>query len=170
MLVAGLDVSTKKTGISIMQDGELKFYTLIDLHKETDAMKRIREMMLKICNVLDRYDIDIVYMEKAIMKGGNADTIQKLSNLAGGMMLYCAQNHIEFVHPLPSEWRKRVGITQSSKIKRDVLKAEAISAVKYEYGIDVGDDIAESILLARSAFDLPKVKIENDVTEFSDLI
>lgn len=162
MLVAGLDVSTKKTGVAIMQDGELIFYTLIDLHKETDAMKRIQNMMVKICEVLEQYKLDAIYMEKSILKGGNADTMQKLSNLAGGIMLYCAHNGIDFVHPNPPEWRKKVGIQQSPKIKREILKAEAILAVKNEYGLDVGDDVAEATLIARSAFDLPKVNVSED--------
>lgn len=146
-----------------MSNGELIYHTLIDLHKETgDPMKRIVKMMLKICAVLSEYDIDEVYMEKSIMKGGNADTMQKLSNLAGGIMLYCAKNKIRFNHPLPTEWRARIGISQSKKIKREMLKAEAILAVKREYGIEAGDDECEAILLARSAFDLPKLNITED--------
>jgi Holliday junction resolvasome RuvABC endonuclease subunit len=161
MVVAGLDCSTKKSGVSIMEDGELQFYTLVDLHKEKDVIKRIQNMLLKICKILDEYSIDVIYMEKAFSKQ-NVDTTMKLANLAGGMLLYCAKNEIKFVHPMPSEWRARIGIEQNKKIKRDVLKAEAIKAVKNEYGIDVGDDLAESILLARSAFDLPKINITED--------
>ena len=161
MLVAGLDCSTNKSGISIMKDGELVFYTLIDLHKEKDVMKRIQKMLLQICEVLDNYNIDAIHVEKAFSKQ-NVDTTMKLANLSGGIMLYCAQNGIEFNNPLPTEWRSRIGIDQSNKIKRDVLKAEAIRAVKQEYGIDVGDDVAESCLLARSAFDLPKINITED--------
>jgi len=161
MLIAGIDGSTNSTGVSIMRDGKLEFYDLIDLHKEKDAMKRIQKMLLKICEILDRYKLDAVYMEKSILKS-NVDTVQKLANLAGGMMLYCAQNGIEFKHPLPPEWRAKIGIKQSSKIKREVLKEQAILAVKNEYWIDVNDDIAESILIARSAFDLPKLEISED--------
>ena len=161
MVVGGVDASTKATGISIMKDGKLEFYALIDLHKEKDAMKRIGMMLLSICEVLDKYDVNAIYMEKSMLKN-NIDTVQKLSNLAGGIMLYCAQNNIEFVHPLPSQWRAKIGIEQSNKIKRDVLKAQAIQAVKKEYGIDVNDDIAESCLIARSAFDLPKIDISED--------
>lgn len=161
MVVAGIDGSTNSTGLCIMKDGELKFYALIDLHKEKDAMKRIQKMLLKICEILDQYDIDAVYMEKSVLRS-NVDTVQKLANLAGGIMLYCAKNNIEFNHPLPSEWRARIGIKQSNKIKREVLKEEAVLAVKNEYGIDVNDDISESILIARSAFDLPKISISED--------
>ena len=118
-------------------------------------------MLLKICEVLDKHSIDIVCMEKAFNKS-NTDTTMKLANVAGGVMLYCAQNGIEFIHPVPSQWRAKIGIAQNQKIKRDVLKAEAIKAVKDEYGIDVNDDVAESILLARSAFDLPKLNVTED--------
>ena len=158
MRVAGIDASTKCTGIAIMNDGEIEYYTLVDLHKETDTMKRIQNMLLKICEILDEYKIDAVYIEKSILKN-NVDTVQKLANLAGGIMFYCAKNNIEFSHPVPPAWRAKIGIKQSSKIKRDVLKEEAILAVKKEYGIDVGDDIAEAILIARSAFDLPKIEV-----------
>lgn len=161
MLVCGIDGSTTSTGVSIMRDGKLEFYKLIDLHKEKDAMKRIQKMLLQICEILGRYELDAVYMEKSILKS-NVDTVQKLANLAGGIMLYCAQNGIEFNHPLPPEWRKKIGIKQSSKIKREVLKEQAILAVKNEYGINVNDDIAESVLIARSAFDLPRIEVSED--------
>ena len=125
MLIVGIDGSTNSTGLSVMEDDELKFCTLIDLHKEKNAMRRIQNMLLKICEILDQYDIDAVYMEKSVLKT-NVDTVQKLANLAGGIMLYCAKNNIEFNHPLPSEWRAKIGIKQSNKIKREILKGEAI--------------------------------------------
>lgn len=162
MRIAGVDASTKMSGVAIMSDGVLERYLLIDLHKEKDAMKRIKTMMVKIAEMLDKYQLDAVYMEKSICKGGNVDTTQKLSYLAGGIIFYCAQNDIEFVNPLPSEWRKKIGLRQSSKVKRDELKAEAIYAVKKEYGLDVNDDIAEAVLIARSAFDLPKIEVSED--------
>lgn len=162
MVVAGLDCSTTKSGVTILLDGELQFYTLVDLHKEKDVIKRMNTMMLELCEILDQYELDEIHIEKAIMKGGNVDTTQKLSYISGAIMLYCAQRNIKFVNPLPSQWRSKIGIQQSSKIKREVLKAEAIKAVKDLYGIDVNDDVAESCLLARSAFDLPKLNITED--------
>lgn len=162
MRVAGIDASTNKSGISIMCEGVLEYYALIDLHKEKDVMKRISMMMVQICDLLSKYNIDQIYMEKSICKGGNVDTTQKLSYLAGGIMLYCAQNYIEFVNPVPSAWRSRIGLRQGAKVKREVLKTEAICAVKKEYNIDVGDDIAEAILISRSAFDLPRIEISEE--------
>ena len=168
MVVAGIDASTTATGVSVMTDGKLIYHTLIAINsrKEKDAEKRIKTMLVKICEILDNYNIDAVYMEKAICKGGNVDVTIKLAYLSGGMSLYCIQNNIEFINPLPSSWRKAVGIAQGRGVKREVQKAEAIKAVKDEYGLNVGDDEAEAILLARSAFDLPKLNIpEEDLWE-----
>ena len=158
MLVAGIDASTTATGVAIMRDGELIFYKLIaiDSKKEKDAYKRIKEMLIQICEILDQYDVEKVYMEKAICKGGNVDITIKLAYLSGGMSLYCIQNDIEFNNPTPSVWRAKVGIPGGRGVLRDTQKACAIKAVKDAYGIDVGDDIAEATLIARSAFKLPK--------------
>lgn len=167
MLIAGIDGSTKNTGVAIMNDGILEFYTLIDFHTEKDAMKRIQNMWIEICKILDRYDLDAIYMEKSIDKK-NIDTLQKLSYLAGGIMFYCTKHKIKFVNPFPSEWRAKIGIKQSNKIKREMLKAEAIIAVKKEYCLDVNDDVAEAILISRSAFDMPELELtEDDLAEAS---
>lgn len=166
MKIAGIDASSNKTGIGIFQDQQYIEHILIDCHKERDTMKRIPMMANKICEYLNSIgDIDVIIMEKSILKS-NIDTVQKLSNLAGAIMLYAYQNGITFKHPTPPEWRKKIGLQQSSKVKREILKLEAIEAVKKEYGMEVSDDEAESILLARSGFDLPKINITvEDVEE-----
>lgn len=163
MVVAGIDASTTATGVAIMRDGELLYYELIaiDSKKEKDAYKRIREMLIRICAILDRYEIEKVYMEKAICKGGNVDITIKLAYLSGGMSLYCVQNDIAFYNPLPSEWRKSIGIPNGRGVLRETQKTIAINAVKDWYHIDVGDDVAEGVCLARSAFKLPKLQIED---------
>ena len=163
--VAGIDASTLSTGVSIMTDGRLIDYILLKLPKSMDIMQRIPSMLAKIGDYLNQYNIDEVYMEKAF-KSQNIKTTMQLANLAGGMMYYCAEHGIEFIHPEPSVWRKAIGLSQGRGIKRETLKAEAVLAVNREYGIDVNDDVAESILLARSAFELPKLSItEDDVWE-----
>lgn len=168
MVVAGIDASTTATGVTLMRDGEIIYHTLIKIsaYKEKDAEKRIKMMLKSICEILDQYELDAVYMEKAICKGGNVDVTIKLAYLSGGMDLYCIQRDIEFHNPLPSAWRKVVGISQGRGVKRETQKAEAIKAVKDIYGIDEGDDVAESVLICRSAFDLPKLNItEEDLWE-----
>lgn len=165
MLVAGIDASTKATGVSIMCDGELVDYTLIEINSKEfpDAYERIKKMFVKICEVLDKYNIDDMYMEKAICKGGNVDVTIKLAYLSGGMSLYCIQNDIEFHNPTPTMWRAKVGIPNGRGVLRATQKATAIKAVKDWYGIDVGDDVAEAVLISRSAFKLPKLQIEDEI-------
>ena len=159
MVVAGIDASTNKTGICIFKDGEYVTHTLIDCHKEKDAMKRIPMMANQICEYLNGFDdVDLIIMERSVLRS-NIDTVQKLSNLAGAVMLYAYQNDIKFENPVPSSWRKKIGLEQSKNVKREVLKLEAIKAVRQEYGMDLSDDEAESLLLARSGFDLPKIEI-----------
>lgn len=165
MKIIGIDASTNKTGICLFDDGEYVTHTIIDCHKEKDAMKRIPMMANKICKYLDGInDIDVIIMEKSILKS-NIDTVQKLSNLSGAIMLYAYQHGIKFENPVPSEWRCKIGLEQSKNIKREILKLEAIKAVKQEYGLDVSDDEAESCLLARSGFDLPKINIKAEDVE-----
>lgn len=166
MKVVGIDGSTNRTGIAVFKDGKYITHTIIDLHKITDAYKRIPQMASEIYKYLDDIGkIDVIIMEKSVLKT-NVDAVQKLSNLAGAIMIYAFQKGIKFEHPIPTAWRKKVGLQQSSKIKRDILKAEAILAVKKEYELNVSDDGAESILLARSGFDLPKIVItEEDIFE-----
>ena len=162
MLICGIDASSNKTGIAIFENGQYIEHTLIDLHKIKDPDQRIPKMMVEICKYIKRHMPDKIIMEKSMMKN-NIDTVQKLSNIAGAVMLYAATKNIEFQHVYPSEWRKKIGLQQSTQIKRELLKEEAVQAVKQEYGIDVTDDEAEALLIARSGFDLPKITVEVDM-------
>lgn len=165
MTIAGIDASTNKTGIAVFTDGKYFEHTLIDLHKIKDSAERVPKMMMAICEYLDEFIIDKIIIEESMLTS-NAATMKMLSNIAGAVMYYAASHGIEFEFSLPSHWRKKIGLSQSSKIKRDVLKAEAILAVKQEYGMSLTDDEAESCLIARSGFDLPKIVItEDDIWE-----
>ena len=161
MVVAGIDASTNKTGIAIFRDGKYIEHTLIDLHKIKDAGERIPKMMVAICDYLDQHKIDKIIIEESMMTN-NISTVKMLSNIAGAVMYYATRQNIEFQFDLPSAWRRRIGLTQGRSVKRDTLKAEAIGAVKQEYGMDLTDDECESILIARSGFDLPKIVLAYD--------
>lgn len=161
MLICGIDASTNKTGIAVFQDSKYIEHTLIDLHKIKDASERIPKMMLAICDYLDSHKVDKIIMEESVMTT-NISTVKMLSSIAGAVMYYAASRGIEFKLTLPTHWRKKIGLSQSNKIKREVLKAEAIAAVQQEYGMDLTDDECESILIARSEFDLPKIILVDD--------
>ena len=164
MIMCGIDASTNKTGIAIFQDSKYVEHTLIDLHKIKDTGERIPKMMLAICDYLDKHKVDKIIMEESMMTN-NISTVKMLSSIAGAIMYYAASRGIEFELTLPTHWRKKIGLSQSSKIKREVLKAEAIAAVKQEYGMDLTDDECESILICRSGFDLSKIVLVDDDDE-----
>lgn len=164
MLIAGIDGSSNLTGISIFRDGQYIEHTLVDCHKIKDAEERLKKMACSICEYLDKFAVDKIIMEKSVLKT-NIAVVQLLSMLSGAVMLYAAQHNIEFENPVPTEWRKRIGLEQSKNVKREVLKQEAIFAVKREYGLSVTDDIAEAILIGRSGFDLPKLETCADDVE-----
>lgn len=162
MRVIGIDASTNKTGIAVFKDGKYVTHALIDLHKIKDSQERIPKMMLSICDYLNKHKTDKIIMEESMMTN-NISTVKMLSSIAGAVMYYATSHNIEFQLDLPSSWRKRIGLTQGRSVKRDVLKAEAIAAVKQEYKMDLTDDECESILIARSGFDLPKIiLVDND--------
>lgn len=161
MIIAGIDASTNITGVAIFQDGKYVTHTLIDLHKIKDSSERIPKMMVAICEYLDEYKIDKIIMEESMFTS-NISTVKMLSNIAGAVIHYAAKNEIKFEFALPTHWRKTIGLSQSNKIKREVLKEEAIAAVKQEYKMDLTDDEAESLLIARSGFDLPRIVITKD--------
>jgi Holliday junction resolvasome RuvABC endonuclease subunit len=164
MIICGIDASTNKTGIAVFQNGNYVEHTLIDLHKIKDSSERIPKMMMAICNYLDTHKADKIIMEESLMTN-NILTVKMLSNIAGAVMYYAYSHDIEFQFDLPSAWRKRIGLTQGRSVKREVLKSEAIAAVKQEYGKDLTDDECESILIARSGFDLPKIVLVDDEDE-----
>lgn len=161
MVIAGIDASSNKTGVAIFRDGQYVEHTLIDLHKIRESSERIPKMMAAICDYLETHKVDKIIMEESLMTN-NILTVKMLSNIAGAVMYYAASHKIEFQFDLPSAWRKRIGLTQGRSVKRDVLKAEAIQAVAQEYGMDLTDDECESILIARSGFDLPKIILADD--------
>ena len=159
MRIIGIDGATVKSGIAVFDDGKYVTHKLLSF--SGDAETRIPKMMMAICNFIKEYEPDKIIMEKSMLTN-NIDTVQKLSNLAGAVMFYCYNKGIPFEHQYPSQWRKKIGLTQGSKVKKDVLKAEAIAAVKQEYGLDLTDDEAEAVLITRSGFDLPKIVLVED--------
>ena len=161
MIICGIDGSTNRTGIAVFCDGRYVNHTLVDLHKVKDINERIPKMISEICKYIDDVKPDKILMEETILSS-NTDTLKKLAYLAGGMMFYAHERGIEFDLVLPSKKKKKIGLQQSNKIKREVLKQESIQAVKQEYGLDVTDDEADAILVCRSGFDLPQIVITED--------
>lgn len=166
MKIVGVDASSNKSGVAVFDDGKYIEHTLIDLHTIKDINKRIPMMIDGICKYIHKFKPDKIIMEETVMTS-NASTLKKLSYLAGGVMFYAYRHGIEFELTIPSAWRKKCGLEQSSKVQREVLKLESMQAVKIAYGLDVTDDESDAILICRSGFDLPKIDIKADDVDMS---
>jgi Holliday junction resolvasome RuvABC endonuclease subunit len=99
MVVCGIDASSNYTGIAIFEDGKYIEHTLIDLHKNKNSMERIPQMMVGICEYLDKHKIDKIIMEESLMTS-NVAAVKMLSNIAGAVMYYAVMHNIEFQFPL----------------------------------------------------------------------
>lgn len=151
MRIVGIDASTNKTGISLFVNEEYKEHVLIDLHHIKNSKERLPKMMHEIKQTLAKYKPDLIVMEECLMKT-NIAAVKLLSYLAGAIISWAADNKVEFMFQLPTEWRKRIGFAQGPKVTRAELKKEAIDMVKKKFGLDVTDDEAESLLVAYSVF------------------
>lgn len=150
MVFVGIDASTKKTGMCCIIDGQLSKYELIDCEKYTDKELRMREMSLKILELLNKWKPKMVCIEDS-WNSFNVETTKMLTRIMGVTYGWAIQNDAHWEQILPSKWRKLCGIEQSKK-KRQELKQASIDYVKAKYGIDVNDDVADSIALSDGVF------------------
>lgn len=155
MKIMGLDMSTKSTGIAILEDKELYYYDCITA-SSADLMKRIEKIVNGIEEVLNKYsDIDKIIMEEVIpTTGKNVKTWKALIYLQAivMMMLYKKFPKIKIELIYPNSWRSRIGIHTGKGETREKLKIHDIRYVETHYGIKVNDDIADAICIAYSSF------------------
>ena len=143
--MVGIDSSTKKTGLSLFVDGELKDYCLVDYSKVKDINDRINQMGLGVLSVLGDWLPDMIYIEEPKGEGRNVELVHKLSEILGIVRCWAITHGCYYEEVKPSVWRHDLGIEQGKK-KREELKAASISYVKDKYGIiPETDDVADSI-------------------------
>ena len=144
--LVGIDGATKKTGVCLLVNGELEKYTLVDTSKITDKRERFVQMSSSIKALLNEWKPDIVIMEDS-WNAANVEVTKLLSKLMGTVDGWCIDNNVEYHEVLPTVWRKYAHIDQSKK-KREELKQASVQYVYDKYGVEVIDDIADSIAMA----------------------
>lgn len=150
MKICGIDASTKKTGISLLEDGKLIEYRLLDYSREKDLEKRMKEMCLSISTLLEYFNPNLILCED-VWLSANPNTAKTLARLGGAIYMWAILNNKDFNFLIPSNWRAIVGL-KIGKVKREDLKKMAVQKVKADYGLDVTDDVAEAILIGASGF------------------
>lgn len=161
MILCGIDSSTNYTALSYFQDGEFKKYELIDLHKERDAQARLKQMILKIYDVLNEWNPDVIYQE-CTWVSRNPKTVLTLTSLIGAVQGWAFSHDCEWNKIFPSEWRASLGLNEHGKDRFD-LKMFAKEYIKTEYGIEVPtDDVSDAICIGLAGVKIINTKGEKD--------
>lgn len=160
MIVCGLDCSTTATGWAIFDDAKLITYGVIK-PKSKDWRERIKQEWPELCEIMDKYKPEKLYIEDVPLKPG-AKTLMKLGTVQGLILSLSAFKSISVEFLLPSEWRSDIGIYDGTRegTHRDVLKEKAVKTANKKFNIELEwhgatskkseDDIAEAILIAYS--------------------
>lgn len=158
-----LDTSSTKTGWAIFKNGIYKESGVLNWSHVKETEDRLLLMYIDIIQHIDKYEPDILVIEKDIVGSGkrqNMSTINTLVKLIGGVWAYCIQLNMDtpmnfqtgefnifYIEYTPSEWRKLVGIIAH---KRDECKAASIKIIKDTYNIDVDDNEADAINIGQA--------------------
>lgn len=159
-----LDTSSTKTGWAVFKNGIYKESGVLDWsHIKDNTEDRLQIMYIDIIQHIQKYEPDILVIEKDIVGSGkrqNMSTINTLVKLIGGIWAYCVQLNMStpmnlptgefiifYVEYTPSEWRNLVGINAR---KRDDCKTASIKLIKGMYGKDVDDNEADAINIGQA--------------------
>ena len=146
-----LDTSTSSTGYAVYISGKLHRYDLIDFKRIKNTDERIKEMILKIYEIIETEKPQIIVAEMTVVTR-NAQTQRNLTMILGAIQGKCLENNIFFSLVRPTEWRKLVN-NEKEKLprKREELKQWSKQKVSDILGInDINDDISDAILIGQA--------------------
>lgn len=150
MRVLGLDTSTTSTGYAVLDNDKLISYGTIKTPKKVDLIDKIIYIEEHIKQIIKAKKVEFIVIEDLAMTR-SAATTKALSGLLYDLLVEFRKREILVVTARPSEWRKVCGIKGK---KRDELKQSAIKFVKQRYKIDVNDDEADAIGIAKFGSEL----------------
>ena len=145
------DTSTSSTGYAIYISGKLHRYDLIDFKRIKNTDERIKEMILKIYEIIETEKPQIIVVEMTVVTR-NAQAQRNLTMILGAIQGKCLENNIFFSLLRPTEWRKLVN-NEKEKLprKREELKQWSKQKVSDILGInDINDDISDAILIGQA--------------------
>ena len=149
-----LDTSSSKTGWAVFEDGKYKESGVYDWSHIKNTEDRLQLMYIEIIQNIDKYEPDILVIEKDVVGSGkkqNISTINTLVKLIGGVWAYQVEVNMNcpieepkifYMEYSPSEWRKLIGIKGR---KREEYKNASIKNIKEIYNLDVDDNEADAI-------------------------
>lgn len=146
-----LDTSTKSTGYAIYLSGKFEKCDILDFKHIKNTEDRINEMILKIYEIIDKENPQIVVAEMTVVPR-NVQAQRNLTMILGAIRGKCLEKNIFSYLFRPSEWRKLVNDTNEKlPRKRDELKAWSKRKVLEKYNItDINDDVSDAILVGQA--------------------
>ena len=145
------DTSTNSTGYSLYISGKLKKYELLDFKHIKNTDERIKEMILKIYEIIEYEKPQIVVTEMTVVTR-NAQAQRNLTMILGAIYGHCLRNDIFYWSFRPTEWRKLVHTTNEKlPRKREELKQWSINKVNELFDIpSITDDVSDAILIGQA--------------------
>lgn len=141
--IIAFDQATEKFGLSIYDEGKLVFYSLYTFSGDViNRITKIRKFIQDI--VIKAWAPDIIIMEDIQYQQNGVLTFKILAMLLGVVQEVCYENDIEYEVVQPNVWRKYAGTNGKNRKEEKML---SIARVREKFGVNVGDDIAEAILI-----------------------
>lgn len=155
--ILNLDQSTKATGFSVFDAGELVDYGLLEANPKSTTIERMRIMCEKIDNLIKQIQPDFVVFENIQLQGG-VNTFQILAQLQGLVIGILYKFDLPFIIVEPSSWKSCCGVKGK---KRAEQKENTKIFVMNEFGIQASEDECDAIGIGVWAIN--NISVETDV-------
>lgn len=167
MFYLALDLSTKSSGYSVFEDKKLIEYGCITA-ASTNVWHRIDKMIVELDKILQQYQFSHIYIEDVYPEDvkENLTVWKTLTYLQGFVLHLLDKYNLKCTFLTASSWRSKCGIHTGRGIKRESLKANDKAFVKNQFGLDVNDDVADSICIGCAA--LGVTPIQSEVSKTAD--
>lgn len=156
--IVGIDNATQRFGVSMFENGKLIYYNLFTF--SGDVVNRLNQIRDLIENtIIPVWEPDFIEFEDVQLQGQAFATYEVLVKLVGLLEMSCSRFGISYEKIRSNIWRSHFVINGKDRQKE---KEKSIQLVKQMYGITVGDDIAEAILIGKFRVDLKnRTEIKN---------
>lgn len=157
--VLAFDQASVNTAYSVWEDSELIRYGMVTADKKIKSHLRIRQMSVKIAEVVKEVQPDYVLFEDCQLQAGNAATFQVLCQLQGMIMALLYEAGVNFDLVRPSVWKSFIGV---AKGKRDEQKAKTLDKIEelYQITLKQNDDLADAIGIGHYAVNKLLVEVQ----------
>lgn len=147
-----LDTSSTRTGWAFFIEGKYSKSGVIDYTskeaKKLSSDERIREMCLRIFEIVKKFHPDSIVIEKMTVSR-NMTTVRVLSKIIGTVFAFAIQCDINYYEIEASQWRATLHMQKRGR-KRDEYKKLSVQYAQKIAGKVITDDEADAICIGES--------------------